>query len=60
MIQRLVAFYWRVRWCIWYLPLSPSPSDPDYRAKEKRWKACEPTKGIPPSVRRHREKQGIL
>jgi hypothetical protein len=51
--------YWRVRWVWWYLINSPQlpnerVSELEYAIKMVFWKAKEPTKGIPPSVRNHR------
>jgi hypothetical protein len=71
-MERLAEPYWRIKWWWWFLPGSPrlpvsynifhrhNITMADYEIMVTRWEAKEPSRGVPPSVRKHREKMTRL
>ena len=58
--------YWRFRWWVWAVSVPDPPSvyntlhkhqitNADHHVMMERWQADEPKRGVPPSVRKHRE-----
>lgn len=71
-LERLTEPYWRIRWEWWSVISYPSmPSlynmrhthqitNEDHAVMVERWEKTEPARGVPPSVRKHREKMTRL
>lgn len=71
-IERVTEPYWRIKWNWWFFVHTPQIpylynmrhrhqiTNADYLVMMARWEAKEPSRGVPPAVRKHRERMTRL